>query len=55
MAQWIWLPKLQYPNAQITRFDFWSGKPKDPYTVAEFQRECAFEKPIKKVKLRFSV
>ena len=54
MAQWIWLPKMQYPNSQITRFDFWSGKPKDPYTVAEFQRKYSFEKPIEKVKLQFS-
>ncbi len=54
MSGWIWLPKTIYPNNQYTKFDGLEDRVTDSFTVAEFKKECAFERNISNVKLRFS-
>ena len=51
---WIWVPKVLYPNNQITKFDALSDKSNETYVVAEFKKEYSFDKPINRVSVRFS-
>ena len=50
--QWIWLPKMQYPEDQTCTQG--TSKDKKDYCVVSCKRNYRFEKPIERVELRFS-
>ncbi|MBR3502850.1 MAG: hypothetical protein IKO07_01225 [Clostridia bacterium] len=53
--QWIWLPASRWPENQTTII--YATQPDDPaghYTVAEFERQYAFDREVVSARLRFS-
>ncbi len=50
--QWIWLPESKYPNAQNCALGTKKNCP--DYAVASFSKKYAFDKPIEKIRLRYS-
>lgn len=53
--KWIWLPKVKYPERQLSRVsNFRGNKPWYRYTVADFKKDYVFPKRVEKLHLRFS-
>ena len=51
---WIWLPEDAYPANQDTVFSALIDTARGNYTVAEFRRDYAFDRPVVSARLRFS-
>ena len=51
---WIWLPAAQYPESQSTVYSALTDTTEGHYTVAEFLRRYAFDKPVRRAVLRVS-
>lgn len=52
--KWIWLDNKYYPEQQHCRFSPMQSKEDDTYAVAEFKKDFAFGKNIKRASLRVS-
>ena len=52
--QWIWLPREQYPDNQITIYSGFLDHNAGNFTVAEFSRRYTFAKTVIRAELRFS-
>lgn len=52
--KWIWLDPERYPESQATVYSGFCEHSDKDYCVAEFMRKFSFDKPIRKLFLRFS-
>ncbi len=54
LEQWIWLPSSSFPDCQTTMNDRYCPNYKRNYKVAEFFKNCDYEKEIVRADIRFS-